>query len=167
MSQPTVQELKKVIGLSDLPEDHLQWILDHSEYVEYKDGTQLIKTGDPIDFMWIMLEGAIHFYMDINGRQVFFYNFENDTVTGGLGGLLPYSRMKNSLGYAYASGNLRGLNIHRRHFPELEKLNPAFIQRLIGYMTERARYFATMQLQQEKVSALGKLSAGIAHELNN
>jgi signal transduction histidine kinase len=34
-------------------------------------------------------------------------------------------------------------------------------------MTERARAFATTQLQQEKVSALGKLAAGIAHEMNN
>ncbi len=34
-------------------------------------------------------------------------------------------------------------------------------------MTERARSFATTQLQYEKVSALGNLAAGIAHELNN
>jgi signal transduction histidine kinase len=34
-------------------------------------------------------------------------------------------------------------------------------------MTERAKSFATTQMQQEKVSALGRLSAGIAHELNN
>ncbi len=34
-------------------------------------------------------------------------------------------------------------------------------------MTERARFFATTQMQREKVSALGNLAAGIAHELNN
>ena len=167
MNQPTIQDLKKVIALSDLPDEHLQWILDHSEYKEYEDGTVLIKSGDPTDLMWFLLEGAISFYMDINGRQVFYYNFENDSVTGGAGGLLPYSRMKTSIGYAYATGKVRALYLHRKFFPELERLNLDLIQRLIGYMTERARYFATMQLQQEKVSALGKLSAGIAHELNN
>jgi len=57
--------------------------------------------------------------------------------------------------------------LHKKYFHELEKLNPDFIQRLIGYMTERARIFATTQLQHEKVSALGNLAAGIAHELNN
>jgi signal transduction histidine kinase len=57
--------------------------------------------------------------------------------------------------------------MEKEHFPELERLNPDLIQRLIGYMTERARSFATIQLQHEKVNALGKLSAGIAHELNN
>ena len=34
-------------------------------------------------------------------------------------------------------------------------------------MTQRARAFATTQLQHEKVNALGNLAAGIAHELNN
>jgi signal transduction histidine kinase len=34
-------------------------------------------------------------------------------------------------------------------------------------MTERAKAFATTQLQHEKVNALGNLAAGIAHEMNN
>jgi signal transduction histidine kinase len=88
-------------------------------------------------------------------------------ATGGVSGLLPYSRMKTSPGYAYAVDKLRAIMMHKDHFHELEQRAPDLIQRLVGYMTERARLFATVQLQHEKVSALGKLSAGIAHELNN
>jgi len=62
---------------------------------------------------------------------------------------------------------LRAVMMHKDHFPELEQRSPEVTQRMVGYMTERARLFATIQLQHEKVSALGKLSAGIAHELNN
>lgn len=105
--------------------------------------------------------------MDVNGTQVHFYTFENDMATGGIGGLIPYSRMKTSPGYAYAVSKIRRLQLHKDHFTELEHLNPDLIQRLIGYMTERARSFATVKLQHEKVNALGKLAAGIAHELNN
>src|SRR6185436_10661644 len=116
---------------------------------------------------WITLEGAISFYMDVNGKQVYYFSFTNDDIAGGVGGLLPYSRLKTSPGYSYAVGELRTMGLHKRYFQELEQLNPDLIQRLIGYMTERARAFATTQLQHEKVNALGKLAAGIAHELNN
>ncbi|HEY6506292.1 MAG TPA: hypothetical protein VIZ28_20085, partial [Chitinophagaceae bacterium] len=167
MSTAPIDELKKVIALSDLPGEHLQWILDHSAYIEFEDGGVIIKTGEAADFMMFIVEGVVSFYMDKGGTLVHFFDFGNDVSTGGVTGLLPYSRMKTSPGTSFAIGKLRGFRMHKEHFPELERLNPAFIQRLIGYMTERARSFATTQLQHEKVSALGKLAAGIAHELNN
>jgi signal transduction histidine kinase len=105
--------------------------------------------------------------MNVNGRQVYYFTFENNNTSGGVGGLLPYSRLKTSPGHSYAQGDAKVLAMHKKHFVELEHMNPDFIQRLIGYMTERARFFAVQQLQHEKVSALGNLAAGIAHELNN
>src|SRR5205085_570727 len=122
---------------------------------------------EPAELMWFIPFGQFDFYMDVNGRKVPYFNFRNDVQTGGVGGLLPYSRMKTSPGYSIAVGKVRRYALHKKYFTELEQLNPSFIQRLIGYMTERARTFATTQLQHEKVSALGKLAAGIAHELNN
>src|SRR5436190_14622503 len=167
MSATTTEELKKVLACKDLSDELLQWIIDHSEYHEYEDGNLVRKLGEPINDMYFLLEGGINFYMDVNGRQVFYFSFANDAFTGGVSGLLPYSRMKTSPGYSYAVGKVRALMMDKKYFPELEHHSPDLIQRLIGYMTERARQFATIQLQHEKVNALGKLSAGIAHELNN
>ena|ERR1039457_4793339 len=167
MESITIEELKNVVALSDLPDEHLQWILDHSEYKEYKDGTQIRKTGEEAVEMIMILEGSVSFYMDFHGRLVFYYDFANDVTSGGVTGLLPYSRMKVYPGCSFAVGKLRMLELHNKYFQELEHLNPDLIQRLIGYMTERARSFATTQMNQEKVNALGQLSAGIAHELNN
>ncbi|MEP6617038.1 MAG: ATP-binding protein [Ginsengibacter sp.] len=162
-----IDELKSVVALSDLPDEHLQWIIDHSEYREYADGDLIAKFGEPAEVMWVSLMGKIAFYMYVNGRQVYYFTFENDNLTGGVGGLMPYSRMKTYPGYSYALGQVKLLRIHKKHFTELEALNPEFIQRLIGIMTERAKAFATTRLQLEKVNALGNLAAGIAHELNN
>ena len=142
-------------------------LYDRSEYIEYEDGQLIFKTGTPIDVMWFIFEGKVEFYMDVNGKLVHYFTFENNVQTGGAGGLLPYSRLKTSPGNTYASGQVNTFHIHKKYFPELEQLNPDLIQRLVGYMTERARYFATQQLQHEKVNALGQLAAGIAHELNN
>ncbi|MBE0572295.1 MAG: GHKL domain-containing protein [Ignavibacteriaceae bacterium] len=167
MQPITIEELKKVIALSDLPDEHLQWILDNSRSIEYEDGELVAKTGDPAEWMFFITEGRIDYYRDINGRLVFYHYFTNDADSGGVTGLLPYSRMKVYAGNSVVVGKLRGIQIHKDHFQELEQLNPDFIQRLISYMTERARSFATTQMQHEKVSALGNLAAGIAHELNN
>ncbi len=167
MQPVSIEELKTVIALSELPDAHLQWILDHSEYCEYGDGDIIAKYGLPAEVMWILLSGKVSFYMYLNGRQVYYFTFENNNVTGGVGGLLPYSRMKTYPGYSYALGDVRLLRINKQYFPQMEQLNPDFIQKLIGYMTERARAFATTQLQHEKMNALGNLAAGIAHEMNN
>ena len=163
----TIEELKKIIALDGLPEEHLRWILERSELREYEDGELVTRTGDSTDFLWFLLEGKLAFYMDVQGTLVYYLTFDNDKSSGGISGLLPHSRMTTSPGSSFSVGNLRVLLLHKKYFLELEQLNPNFIQRLIGYMTERARAFATVQLQREKVSALGKLSAGIAHELNN
>ncbi len=167
MSSLTIEDLKKVIVLGDLPDAHLQWILDHSEYSQFEDGTQIKKTGDEADVMIIVMEGRISFYFDYHGRLVYYFHYSNDVQTGGVGGLLPHSRMKVYPGCSFANGHVRCLKLHKQYFPDLESLNPGFVQRLIGYMTERAKLVATTQSHYEKVNALGQLAAGIAHELNN
>lgn len=162
-----LEQLRNVIALNELPDQHLQWILERSEYQELEDGNLIAKFGDPADSMWIILEGKVTFYMNVNGIQVYYYTFDNDQFSGGVGGIMPYSRMKTIPGYSYAVGKVRVLRLHKKYFSELEDLNPDLIQKLIGYMTERARSFATTKLQHEKMNALGVLAAGIAHELNN
>lgn len=167
MKSVTIEELKKVIALSELSDEHLQWILDRSEYQEIEDGGLVAKFGDPADNMWILLEGKVSFYMNVKGHQVYYFTFENNSIAGGVGGVMPYSRMKTIPGYSYAVGITKVLHLNKKYFSELEQLNPEFIEKLIGYMTERAKSFATTKLQHEKVNALGNLAAGIAHELNN
>src|SRR5690242_10318152 len=163
----TIEDLKKVIALSDQPDDFLRWILEHSKWEEFEDGDILAKTGSSADYMYMLVEGQVDYYADVNGQLVYYLSFENDATNGGITGLIPHSRLKTYTGTSFAAGKVRAFSLHKDHFHELEQLNPDFIQQLIGYMTERARTFATIQLQREKVSALGKLSAGIAHELNN
>ncbi len=163
----SIDDLKKVVAISDLPDEVIRWIYDRSDYNEYEDGEVIYRKGDPAEHLWLIPEGRFDFYMDVNGQEVLYFNFQNDTFTGGVGGLLPYSRMKVSPGYAYTIGHTKMFRLHKKYFEELAQLSAELNKRLIGYMTERARVFATTKLQQEKVSALGRLAAGIAHEMNN
>jgi len=52
-------------------------------------------------------------------------------------------------------------------FPELVQKMPELAQRLVGLMSDRIRETTRMEQQRDRLASLGKLSAGLAHELNN
>lgn len=52
-------------------------------------------------------------------------------------------------------------------FQDLVQRMPELTSRLVGMMTDRVREFTRLEQQRDRLAALGKLSAGLAHELNN
>ena len=75
MEKETIEELKKVIALSDLSDEHLQWILDHSAYVEYEEGAEIMITGEVPEFMMFIIEGVVSFYMNKSETLVHYFDF--------------------------------------------------------------------------------------------
>ena len=87
--------------------------------------------------------------------------------TGDVSGTLPYSRMTVAPGDSFAARQTEVLSVHKRYFPELTRECPLFTALTVHVMLDRARDFNTSDLQDEKMMSLGKLAAGLAHELNN
>jgi signal transduction histidine kinase len=75
--------------------------------------------------------------------------------------------MTHFLGDAVARGRARILRLHRDRFAEMLQVAPALGPRLVGIMSDRVREVTRTSEQREKMVALGKLSAGLSHELNN
>src|SRR5260370_1855319 len=62
---------------------------------------------------------------------------------------------------------VRALAFPASKFAELFQRMPELSQRIVGLLTDRVRNVTREEQQREKLAALGKLSAGLAHELNN
>ena len=71
------------------------------------------------------------------------------------------------MGYGQALETSHILTFHRKDMPEMIRECYELTESLVHFMSSRIREFTTFQLQNEKMMALGKLSAGLAHELNN
>jgi len=155
-------ELLKVPVFVDLPDDQLDWFLSQSTEMHLRAGENYSRQGDPADAMFVMLEGQFEGRGELNGETVVF-SLEPGAVTG----VLPFSRMKQFTVGGRAVSASRALRFPASRFPELVQKMPELTKRLVGLMSDRIREVTRMEQQKDRLAALGKLSAGLAHELNN
>ncbi|WP_400192889.1 sensor histidine kinase [Hymenobacter sp. B81] len=156
-------DLSGVPALADLPPAVLDWLLAHGERQQFEQGEVLVQPGEPALFMLVLLRGVVQFSAVRNGQREALFR----AVAGQVTGVLPYSRLRTFSGYGVALEPVVALRLHRDLFPELERVSPELVQRLVALMNDRARDEVRGQERDDKLRALGKLAAGLAHELNN
>jgi signal transduction histidine kinase len=149
--------------LGGVPREELEWLAAHGTLRNYAVGDVFIEPGAPPAEMMIIFEGDGAVYVDRGGEKKKFLEWHRGDVTG----LLPYSRMKQAPGVSKTERPIEGLVIHRDHFRELTRECPVVTEILVHIMLDRARQFSATDWQLDKLASLGRLSAGLAHELNN
>ncbi|HEU4476946.1 MAG TPA: ATP-binding protein [Pyrinomonadaceae bacterium] len=160
------EALRRVHVFSDLPDDQLQWFADQSEDFRYAAGDVLFRKGDKPDEMVIFLEGEMNAYWEEKDHDQVYIARAGERSTE-VTGMLPFSRMTGYQVTGRAVTDVRLLRFPARLFPELMQRSPILVERLVGILSDRVRETTTLDQQQDKLMALGKLSAGLAHELNN
>jgi signal transduction histidine kinase len=155
-------ELLRISVFADLPEDQIEWFIGQADELHFKAGDTLIAPGTPADAMFILLEGELQARGEIGGEMVTIA-VEAGQVTG----RLPFSRMKTFTFGARATADCRILRYPESKYQALVQKMPELTQRLVGMMTDRVRETTRREQQRDRLAALGKLSAGLAHELNN
>jgi signal transduction histidine kinase len=156
------EELLRLPVFAGLPEDQIDWFIAHSQELQIKAGETVFHQADPADAMFVTLEGQLQARGELSGEPVVI-----TIEAGDVGGILPYSRMKQFVVTARAITNVRALRFPASSFPELVQKLPELTQRLVGLMSDRIREATRFEQQRDRLAALGKLSAGLAHELNN
>lgn len=166
---PTVEQVKQLtndlrkIGVfSDLPQEHLVWLAEKFEDIRLAPGDVFIRKGDSADWLAVILEGEIRIQRNDDPDGPIY-----SAVAGEVTGYLPYSRLTTFMGTGRAVIPTRIARLHKSFFPEMLQRMPQLGQRLVAIMSDRIRETTKMETEREKLMALGKLSAGLAHELNN
>jgi signal transduction histidine kinase len=161
-----VEALRRVQIFADLPDEQLQWFAENAEEHRFGAGDVVFRKGDKAETMVVYLEGEVHAYWDESDHDMVYIARAGERSTE-VTGMLPFSRMTEFTVTGYAVTDVRLLRFPVRLFPEMMQRMPVLVQRLVGIMSDRVRESTTLDQQQDKLMALGKLSAGLAHELNN
>ncbi len=163
MDKVTAEWLQNIEALKDVPIDQLQWFIDNSGQFKLAAGERLFSPGEPLKGTFIIIKGGfrINIMQGSETREVL--TFEEKAITG----YLPYSRGKKVIGIGEAFADTEYLLFPKELTETMIRTQFELTQALVHVMTTRVRDFTALEQQNEKMMALGKLSAGLAHELNN
>jgi signal transduction histidine kinase len=151
----------KTIG--GAPRAELEWLAEHGHLRELKTGELIAEKGKPIEGMSIVLRGHIAIFVDRGAGPKKMMEWR----TGDVSGMLPYSRLVTPPGNSIAQEPTLVFELPTKCLRALTRECHEITSILVHAMLDRARIFNASDLHDEKMVSLGKLSAGLAHELNN
>ena len=151
----------KTLGAA--PREELAWLARHGKLRTLSVGAFLSAKGVPVDGLHVLLSGHVTHFVDRGSGPMKVIEWRGGDVTG----VLPYSRLVTPPGNSIAQEPTEILGLDRGLLRELTNKCHEITSILVRVMLDRARVFTSSDLLNEKMISLGKLSAGLAHELNN
>jgi len=159
----THSDLESLAILQGLPNEQLDWFCKHGKRVLLAEGQHMFERGEPATAMWIVVRGTIRRFEEVGGQWLPVAT----TTAGEVTGMLPFSRMTHYPGYTVATEPSQVLRVDASLFREMMDVSLEVARRLVAQMSDRVRGDVRLEQQGERMIALGRLSAGLAHELNN
>lgn len=147
----------------DVTDDEMTWLIANSSEVTVPKGDYFFREGEAARHFYIVIEGELQVTRTLNGEQIVL----GTTPRGIIGGELWLLRGTPIEASAQAIVPTRLMVFEFRSFLGIFANCPSVGVHILRVAAERMSNFATLVKQQEKMAALGKLSAGLAHELNN
>jgi signal transduction histidine kinase len=149
--------------LGSAPREELAWLASHGSLRQLAEGDVLTAKGAMVAGLYVVLSGRVAIFVDRGGGSHKAMEWRGGDVTG----MLPYSRLLGPPGDVVAQEPTTILAVDRDLLPGLIRDCHQVTSILVHTMLDRARLFTSNDLHDEKLISLGKLSAGLAHELNN
>lgn len=164
MSTPSlVERLSAHRTLAALPQHEIVWVARHGVLRHLDSGVVLTAKQGTVEGLHIVLGGYLTIHVDHGAGRRKIMEWRGGDVTG----LMPYSRLVAPPGDVVAEEPSEVVTVYRADLTEMIRECHELTAILVHVMVDRARHFTSSYLHDEKLVSLGKLAAGLAHELNN
>lgn len=159
----TANELAQLELFADLTDDELDWVLANSSEQLLAKGDYFAREGEPAERFYVVLEGELQIIRSVEGKEMMM----GTTPRGIMGGELSILNgiPSNVTSRAILASRLLVLGVVA--FRQMFAAAPPLGTKVLQIAAQRMQGYASMLQQHQKLAALGKLSAGLAHELNN
>lgn len=155
--------LHQVPLFAQLSNEQLQWIIEHSSETQLHSGELLFSEEKPAEYFYVLLEGELQITKHIGGVDTILTTHQAGAFTGEI----PLLTGTPYVASAHALQDCRLLKIAAADFQQMLTICSSIANTLLSAVAWRLQTTEIVMQQREKLTALGKLSAGLAHELNN
>ena len=161
-------ELRGLFLFEHLDDDQLRWMCEHSDVVDVPAGHELVVEGDPAECFYVLLRGALTMSRQVGAEQV---EINRTDYRGSYVGAVQFY-MGDQTEQIYGAtvrttAESTFLAVRAREFRDVFRSWFPMAVHLLQGMFLGQRNTASVIGQRERLLALGKLSAGLTHELNN
>ncbi len=163
IAQDLIDRLVEHRTLGGAPRPELEWLIAHGSIRRLNTCDVLSCKDRPVEGLYIVFSGRLALFVDRGSGP----NKAVEWHAGDVTGVLPYSRLVTPPGNVIALEPTEILAIPRARLRAMTRECCEITSTLVHVMLDRARLFTSSDLQNEKMISLGKLSAGLTHELNN
>jgi signal transduction histidine kinase len=164
----TSEELRSLFLFTDLDDEQLAWVADNADVITVPAGEDVVVEGDSADCFHVLLSGTIAMSRVIQGEKVETGRTDQRGVY--FGAVQFYLQDETARDYAMtvrALTDCTALALPASEFAAVfARWFPMAVHLLEGMLLGLRRGNALVA-ERERLLALGKLSAGLTHELNN
>ena len=156
------EQLKKLPYFADLPERLLLRVCIASEQLHAAPGNVIIEEGSKSDGLYVVTEGELEVTKTSGGRSISVARVGAGEVLGEMSLLDDVPRIAT----VTAITDVQYIKVPSDTFGELLE-NPNMVLRMLRTVTSRLRETESLVRSEERMAGLGRMAAGLMHELNN
>jgi signal transduction histidine kinase len=161
---PDKEDLNRIPLFSKLNEEEIRRCIDSSDELFIQPGEEFITEGKPADYFYVLLSGTVQVTKKVSDKN------EVNVASHGAGTFLGEVPILLDIPYEVTIRTVelsRLLRIKKENFWNILTSCTPITNEILRTMAQRVQLVQSISQEQGKLIALGRLAAGLAHELNN